>query len=88
MKVLIDKSFEKDVRKITDKSLLNKIADCIEHVEEISLAGDIRGLKKLKGSNTYFRIRIGDYRIGLMIEKSTVTFVRFLHRREIYNYFP
>ena len=88
MKVLIDKSFEKDVRKINDKSLLNKIADCIEHVEEISLVGDIRGLKKLKGSNPFFRIRMGHYRIGLMIDKSTVTFVRFLHRREIYNYFP
>lgn len=68
--------------------LLNKIADCIEHVEKITFIGEIRNLKKLKGSNTYFRIRMGDYRIGLMIDQGTVTFVRFLHRRDIYNYFP
>jgi hypothetical protein len=33
MKVLIDKSFEKDTNKISDKSLLNRIADKIEAVK-------------------------------------------------------
>jgi len=33
MKVLIDKSFEKDTDKISDKKLLNTIADCIEKIK-------------------------------------------------------
>ncbi|MGH2412635.1 MAG: type II toxin-antitoxin system RelE family toxin, partial [Microcystaceae cyanobacterium] len=35
-----------------------------------------------------YRIRLGDYRIGLFIEGKTVTFARVLHRKEIYRYFP
>lgn len=34
MIVKIDKSFEKDVNKVNDRSLLNKIADCIEEVRD------------------------------------------------------
>jgi mRNA interferase RelE/StbE len=36
----------------------------------------------------YYRIRLGDYRVGLKIENNTVCFVRFLHRKDIYRYFP
>ncbi|MBP1468695.1 type II toxin-antitoxin system RelE/ParE family toxin [Candidatus Chloroploca sp. M-50] len=36
----------------------------------------------------YYRIRIGDYRLGLFVEDDTITVVRFLHRRDIYRYFP
>ncbi|NPA92437.1 MAG: type II toxin-antitoxin system RelE/ParE family toxin, partial [Chloroflexi bacterium] len=37
---------------------------------------------------SFYRIRLGDYRLGLEIEGDTVVFVRFLHRRDIYRYFP
>ncbi|WP_262708145.1 hypothetical protein [Botryobacter ruber] len=33
MIVRIDKSFERDVRKIKDKKILEKLADAIEHVQ-------------------------------------------------------
>jgi mRNA interferase RelE/StbE len=48
----------------------------------------IRGVKRLSGQTDYYRIRIGDWRIGLKIVGNTVTFVRWLHRREVYRYFP
>lgn len=32
MKILIDKSFEKDTDKLTDQKLLHSIADCIEEI--------------------------------------------------------
>jgi mRNA-degrading endonuclease RelE of RelBE toxin-antitoxin system len=31
---------------------------------------------------------VGNYRLGLIIEAETVIFVRVLHRKEIYRYFP
>jgi mRNA interferase RelE/StbE len=49
---------------------------------------EIINLKKLSGYKSAFRVRIGDYRIGVIIEKNTVTFVAFAHRKEIYNRFP
>ncbi|MGK7945796.1 MAG: type II toxin-antitoxin system RelE/ParE family toxin, partial [Microcystaceae cyanobacterium] len=33
-------------------------------------------------------IRVGNYRIGFFGENDTITFVRVLHRREFYRYFP
>ena len=35
-----------------------------------------------------YRIRVGDYRLGLVFDGGTMTFVRCLNRREIYRYFP
>ncbi len=88
MKVSIDRSFEKDTDRIRDSVLLNKIADCIEEIQSAANTKQIRNLKKLKGGSIYYRIRIGNYRIGLVIEDHVATFVRFLHRKEIYDYFP
>jgi mRNA interferase RelE/StbE len=49
----------------------------------------IHNLKKLRAaSGSYYRIRIGEYRIGLIFSGGIVTFVRCLHRKEIYRYFP
>ncbi len=34
------------------------------------------------------RIRIGDYRLGIIFDGETLIFERVLHRKEIYRYFP
>lgn len=46
--------------------------------------------QKLSGYQVYYKIRIGDYRVGLRIDVQTevVEFQRVLHRREIYRKFP
>ena len=88
MNVRIDKSFEKDIKKIKDKVLLVKIADTIEQVQASTNQEEIKNIKKLKGFQNYYRIRIGDYRIGLAIEETTVDFIRFLPRKDVYKYFP
>jgi mRNA interferase RelE/StbE len=81
-------SFLKDLRKIRNAELLNHIASVIEQIEEANGVSGINNLKKLKGESAYYRIRMGDYRIGLIIKNDLVTFVRFLNRKEIYRYFP
>lgn len=88
MNVRIDKSFERDTKKIKDKNLLAKIADTIEQVQASSSREEIKNIKKLKGLHSYYRIRIGDYRVGLSIEENQVDFIRFLPRKDIYKYFP
>ena len=88
MIVKIDKTFVKDSSKITDRHLLSRIADCIEEVQKAESITSIHNLKKLKGGNKYFRIRIGDYRLGIEITNSVVEFVRCLPRKDIYKYFP
>jgi mRNA interferase RelE/StbE len=82
------KTFEKDLRKINDRSLLAKVKSVIIAVEAANSLDDIANLKKLKGDEGYFRIRIGDYRLGLFLDGETILFVRIIHRREFYRYFP
>ncbi len=88
MKVLIDKSFEKDIVKINDKKLLNSIADCIENIKSIKKLDQITDCKKLTGYKNSYIIKIGSYRVGFIFENQTVEFIRFLHRSRIYKYFP
>ncbi len=46
--------------------------------------------QKLSGYRSFYKIRVGDYRIGLHIvaNEHLVEFQRVLHRREIYRKFP
>ena len=88
MEVKIDKSFQKDTRKIKDKALLTKIALVISSVQQAENINQIKNLKKLKGSSENFRIKIGDYRLGIIVSESSIEFIRCLHRRDIYKYFP
>jgi mRNA interferase RelE/StbE len=88
MRVEFRKTFEKDLRKLNDKSLLAKLKAAIETIEQADSLDAIPNLKKLKGDDGYFRIRIGDYRVGLFLAEETLLFVRVMHRREFYRYFP
>ncbi|BAZ37945.1 hypothetical protein NIES4101_38710 [Calothrix sp. NIES-4101] len=61
----------------------------IEEIEKAESLGDINNIKKLKSSDgDYYRIRIGNYRIGLTISDDIIIFVRALQRKDIYKYFP
>jgi mRNA interferase RelE/StbE len=81
-------SFLKDLRGIKDRDLLARVNEIIQTVEQAQTPQEIPTLKKLRGERNYFRIRIGDYRLGLKIEGQLVTLVRILNRKEMYRYFP
>jgi mRNA interferase RelE/StbE len=88
MNVEFRKSFEKDLRKIRDAELLQRIQAVIEEVETTSSLTNLTNVKKLKAEGDYYRIRVSDYRIGLSVGRDTVSFVCVLHRKEICRYFP
>jgi len=68
--------------------LKSSIEDVIAEVEQANTINFIGNLKKLKGYKEYYRIRVGNYRIGLQIQNDVVTFAAFLHRKDIYKKFP
>jgi mRNA interferase RelE/StbE len=88
MEIKIDKSFQKDTRRIKDKSILQRIANTIANIQRAKNLEDIKNLKKIRGTHSMHRIRIGDYRLGIIITDTAVEFVRCLHRKDIYKYFP
>jgi mRNA interferase RelE/StbE len=81
-------SFARDLTRIKDGSLKRRVKEMIELVERVDTLQEIGGIRKLRGGDQYYRIRIGDYRLGLLLDEDTVIFVRFLHRKDIYRYFP
>jgi mRNA interferase RelE/StbE len=60
----------------------------IELTQSAETLAEIPNLKKLQGFKSAYRIRIGDYRIGIFIDGNTIQFARVLNRKEIYKYFP
>lgn len=88
MKVEFKESFARDLKGVKDKSLLKRAGEIIEAVEKAGSPGEISNVKKLKGGGNYFRLRVGDYRVGITLENDTAIFVRFLNRKDIYKYFP
>ena len=88
MKVEFRESFAKDLKGVEDKGLLKRAKEIIEVIEKADSLAEMSNLKKLKGGGNYFRLRIGDYRIGIALVDNTVVFVRFLNRKDIYKFFP
>jgi len=88
VKVEFRDSFAKDLKSIKDKGLLDRAREVVEAIEKAASLDEIHNLKKLKGGRNYFRLRIGDYRMGFVLEKGVVIFVRFLNRKDVYKYFP
>jgi mRNA interferase RelE/StbE len=88
MKIIYERSFLKDIQKISDKNLLDKIDIMIESVKKATEINEIKNIKKLKGHTTAYRMRLGDYRLGFFLENNALIFTRFLHRKEIYRLFP
>lgn len=79
------------------KELARLPASMRERIEAIAFGDDVKKdpflagkTQKLAGYKVYYKIRVGDYRIGLQInaEEQLVEFQRVLHRREIYRKFP
>ncbi|MBI3344184.1 MAG: type II toxin-antitoxin system RelE/ParE family toxin [Gammaproteobacteria bacterium] len=71
-----------------DKELLQQVRTIIEQIELADSLHGVKHLRPLEGTSRYYRIRVRDYRVGIIMEQGTVTFVRCLHRKEIYRYFP
>lgn len=88
MKVRFESRFEKDLKLVKDRNLLTKLKQIILTCKQAETLGAINSLKKMQGYDSFYRIRLGDYRVGIEVLENEIIFVRFLHRKEIYKSFP
>ncbi len=91
MIVTYRKQFLKDLVKYNSTSVYFKIKQIVfEEIPEIESFNQLfqfYNIILLKGSTNRYRIKIGDYRIGIEYDGLTIEFDRFLHRKEFYRYF-
>jgi mRNA interferase RelE/StbE len=87
MEIIYLRSFLKDLQSLPDisKKSMKKIIAVCKSAEKLD---NIPSLKRLKGHPFAYRIRMGDYRIGLYIKNNHIQFVRVAHRKDIYKSFP
>jgi mRNA interferase RelE/StbE len=88
VKVRFRASFKKDLKRIKDQKLLQQVSSVIDEVKSSESLPEINSLTKLKGHDDFYRIRIGNFRIGIKLVDEEIIFVRLLHRKEIYRFFP
>jgi len=88
MKVEFLSKFNRDLDTISSKSLKKAVLNIILQVEAAKSLSEIPNTKKLSGHKSAFRIRIGNYRMGIFLETDIVQFARIVHRKDIYQDFP
>ena len=89
MIIEFDESFEKSVKKLKNQKLKALLIKLIEDFENADSLSGIPKIKKMQGFHTFYRVRLGDYRVGFELqEDNSVLFILVAHRKEIYNYFP
>ena len=88
MEIAFTKTFSKQIDTLHDEALKLRLAQIVQNVISANTLQDIVNLKKIKGHKTAYRLRIGDYRVGLFFMEGTIVFAYLAHRKDIYNIFP
>ena len=86
---LYKKTFLKDLTKLPSdyQERVEKLV--FEDIPQTDNISAIAEMKRMKGYKDYYRIRIGDYRIGCKIERQgEIIFYRVKSRSDIYKIFP
>jgi len=89
VKFRVEKSFDRDVDRIKNKRLLKNLRKLISSIKDADSVHEIPHTKKMEGYESYYRVRLGDYRLGMeVLPNGEAVLFRFLHRKEIYRFFP
>ena len=88
MTIKVNKKFLKDLSKVPSKDRQKIEQFVFDKSKEMNSVEEGGIFEKLKGYQTYYRIRFGNYRVGVSYQEDVLTFQRVLHRKEIYRYFP
>ena len=64
MIVEFDKSFEKSLDHLKNPIILKRLENVIIQIEKASSLTQVSNIKKLSGFSDYYRIRIGEFRVG------------------------
>ena len=81
-------SFNRDLRRIRDRDVRQRLTLKIQEIEAASNFTQMTDVLKMQGYDIHYRIRVGNYRLGIAVEGDVVTLLRFGHRRDFYRGFP
>ncbi len=88
MEIRYGSRFNRDLARRRNPDLNRSVERVIEELKAASSIREVGNVRKMEGWESLYRIRIGDYRLGLELEDDTAILLRIGHRREFYRYFP
>jgi mRNA interferase RelE/StbE len=88
MKIEYRKKFLKELSKIHIKQRVRIESFVFKELPETNSIFELGNVEQMKGYPSYYKIRFGQYRIGLKLKDGIVILERVLHRKDIYRYFP
>jgi len=76
-----DSSFLRSLRKLKEVQMRMKVEQLILALEQADTLSKIKSIKKIVGHQRYYRMRLGNYRLGLeKISSDTVRLIVITHR--------
>ena len=88
MNIAYSKKFLKQLAELpkTHRSKIEKfVFDDLKQAVALSKLGNI---EKMQGYDNYYKVRFGDYRLGLHEDNGNIIIKVVMHRKEIYKFFP
>ena len=88
MEIEFTKKFLKELSKLPIEyasSIENFVFDELPIYKNLT---QVRKIEKMTGYKNFFKIRFGDYRVGIKKENNIIIIKTVKHRKEIYKYFP
>lgn len=89
MRIRYKPAFRRDIRRIRDEDTIRSINAVIASLRAANSIREVSNIRRVRVSRgRSYRIRIGDYRLGVEMDGGTAVLARFLHRRDMYRYWP
>jgi mRNA interferase RelE/StbE len=88
MKIIFLSTFLKDIKKIKDPKAARMIEKLISNLKQAASLEDVSNVKKMKGYSVAYKIKSGNYRMGIYKDLEHIELARFLKIEDIYKVFP
>ena len=86
MRIYYTKQFITDAKKYP--LYKNQIQEVISKFKKAKSLSEISNIKKLQSEENDYRLSFGNFRIGFSLVDGSIVLKRYLHRKDIYKYFP
>jgi len=89
VEITYSKTFLKDLTKVFPAKTREKIEKFVfEELPEFVSIEKAGNIEQMTGFKNYYKVRFGNFRVGMLKKNNTIEVLRVLNRKEIYKYFP
>ena len=88
MQVEPSRLFRQDVRRLGSAELRRRLDLVIQELRAADNITQVTGVSRMTARGEHYRIRVGEYRLGITMDGATAVLRRFLPRGELYRRFP